>query len=149
VQTLTSVASLDDIRDAIRVFNDSSFDQGLSVDLLSDTRYWVQDPANGNFGPSKFCGFQNLSSTEYQDARRGQWEGASFNGTHTRKAIEDVVGVLFEPNEALKREFIDWAAAKFGHDVLDRISPDSVTKSCVRCVGTGRSKCRRSATASL
>ena len=81
---LTPVTSLDDIRGAISVFNDGSFDRALALDLLGDTQYWVQNPEDGNFGPGKFCGFQNLSSEAYRQARDGDAKGARFNGTATK-----------------------------------------------------------------
>lgn len=121
---LDRITSLDEIRHAIRAFNDSSFDRTLSRDLLKNTTYWVQDSATGRFGPSKFCGFSNLNSAAYQQAMRGQSEGAPFSGYETRKAIEEVVGNSFNGNETLKREFISWANAKFGSNSLDQVSQD-------------------------
>jgi hypothetical protein len=120
---LTPVASFDDIRDAIRVFNDSSFDIALGLDLLVDTRYWVQDPVSGDFGPGKFCGFKGLSAEQYQQERNREPQDSRFNGAKTRESIQDVAG-KFAANETLKREFVEWAEAKFGRDQVAGISRD-------------------------
>lgn len=121
---LTPVASFDDIRDAIRVFNDSLFDQRLGLGLLASTRYWVQDPESGDFGPGKFCGFKGLSAEAYQQERNGEPRDSRFSGDKTRESIEDVADNKFEVNETLKHQCVEWAEARFGHDAVARLSQD-------------------------
>ena len=115
------VETAEDVRRAIDAFNDPHFDAKLARSLLRSTWYWAFDPTSGNFGPSKFCGFRELSASAYLRARAGRFRGANFDGNVARTAIETATQLEFKPNSSVETLFRGWVNNKFRHDALERI----------------------------
>jgi hypothetical protein len=114
----------DEVRENIRAFNDGAEDHLDRVQsLFSYTSYWVYEPDEGVFGPSKFCGFRNMTFPRYDLALDEELEGASFNGTVSRRGVEDALGDEYVVDEDLHDELAQWAE-RFIPGVFDTINQD-------------------------
>lgn len=118
---LTPVRSVDEIRDAIAKFNDVAPTWDYARKLLRATTYWVYDPGDELFGPSKFVGFVGLDAANYDAAGSGDSEGAAFNGGLTRQAIEQTLGAGFRDDDDLSERLVMWADQFLGADLFDGI----------------------------
>jgi len=97
----------------------------LARRLVRRTSYWVEDPELGDFYPSKWVGFAQMTPSRYEAAHDGAEEGVWFNGTAARQAVEASVEARFgERGEsvATARRLRRWATSRLSN-VLDGIDP--------------------------
>ena len=80
----------------------------LAWALIRRTSYWVYDPDFDDFYPSKWAGFEGMSPARYG----AEEEGAAFQGTTARVAIEGAVGAAFAASPQLTGVLQRWAAAR-------------------------------------
>jgi hypothetical protein len=112
--TVRFVKSAEEIRRSIATFAaDARLHEGLAKELLVQTSYWVFDPINGDFGPSKFVAIWRMNFELYETARSGGTEGARFDGHETRERIEKVLSTQYEPSARLTRALASWAESLF------------------------------------
>jgi len=87
--------------------------------LLTGTSYWVFEPTTGQFAPSKFAGFQEMTLDIYDHAN--QIKRPIFNGHRTRLAIEAAVGTEFSDTPKLRDSLIRWAEKLLQSGVLSGV----------------------------
>lgn len=122
-EDLRFVTSPGDIRRNISAFNaHAAGNRDRALKLIRSTSFWVFDPTEGRFGPSKFVGYEDMTFALYERASRGQASGTRFDGHLTRNQISKVLQAAYEPagsrlNKRLKR----WADILCGKGALDRI----------------------------
>ena len=120
---LVLVQSENEIRQGIRTFNsDAKLSPDLARELARATWYWVLDQATGDFGPSKFIGFNGMHFEEYLRARGRDRDGSRFDGNVTRLAIEGVVGQKFSDDKFKHSSLEQWADRVIGNGTLGGIS---------------------------
>ena len=128
---LILVEQVEDVQGSLDTFNrDFLENRDLARDLLRSTTYWVYSPSTRCFGPSKFVGFKSMNFTDYARARGGDHEGARFNGTVARKAIERILR-LYRPDTRLSAELIRWGQALLGSNVFDGITKEKWKFVCI------------------
>ncbi len=96
----------------------------IARSVIRRTRYWVEDPAFGDFYPSKWVGFAGMTERRYAAAQRGAEEGAWFNGTAARQAVEAALADVFrgaDDGGAVHQRLVTWTTARLS-DVLDGIN---------------------------
>lgn len=89
--------------------------------LVRKSWYFVYDPARRRFTPSKWAGFRGMDSGLYGAGIDGATDGAAFNGTRARVAVERALGTRFRPDPVLDAALASWARETFGGDVLDGV----------------------------
>ena len=58
----------DEVRASLNRFNEqAAANSEEAYTRVAATTYWVWDPDSGLFGPSKFCGFANMTFDRYLD----------------------------------------------------------------------------------
>lgn len=95
----------------------------LTRDLVRRTIYWVHDPSDGSFSPSKFSGFVGMDFVRYDLARQGQSRGVKFDGGLTQRAIEAALGA-WRRDGGLAKRLRAWAEGRLGAGVFDGIDED-------------------------
>jgi len=102
------VASISEVADNIRRFHHEVHeDQTPAHNLpIKTDRYFAYDPISGWFAPAKFAGIANMTLSTYQQYVNGQ-APAIFDGSRTKKALEEICGPLVTAPEVLKR-FRQW-----------------------------------------
>jgi hypothetical protein len=115
---------VDDRQDILRSLNTFNEEAGkhsdLARSLLVTTSYWVYDPAQKRFGPSKFVGFKDMDFERYAAARKGWSTRVRFHGRRVWKANERVLGSYGLDSE-LGRELVIWAGHLLWHGVCNTI----------------------------
>ena len=99
---------------------ESTSHRALALSMVRRTRYWVYNPADKTFSPSKFSGYVSMDFRTYSSARAGSGEGAKFDGGVTRNAIARILGP-YEPDDELAVELESWVKRQFGASALDGI----------------------------
>ena len=101
--------SVEAIRKSIRAFNEQGGDHPVRAGaLLRQTHYWVYDPEQEAFGPSKFVAFADVDFRRYEASIRNELGGAAFNGGATREAIQWVTGLDFTEAPELREKLETW-----------------------------------------
>lgn len=119
-----------------------NFNAGLTkaksraTSLIRRTWYWVYDPASKNFSPSKFSGYVGMDFASYEAARKGNCDGAKFDGWISQHAIARVLGE-YAPDPSLALELVSWAEDVFGPGVLDGIDSSKWRFVRLPVVGVG------------
>ena len=90
--------------------------------LVRQTTYWVYDTRQGVFGPNKFVAYKNMTFDRYENALRGNFCGARFDGHAARLAIEGKLG-SYRVDDLLTSQLVRWAESLFV-GVLDGIRGD-------------------------
>ena len=106
---LSLVKQAGDVQAGLETFNrDVQQRLKLARSLLNGTKLWVHSPSTRAFGPNKFVAFQNMNFADYARARDGDWQGARFNGTVAREAVERVLGPYTQdtPDTGLTAELV-------------------------------------------
>jgi hypothetical protein len=98
----------------------SATHRALALSMIRRTRYWVYDPADRTFSPSKFSGYVAMNFSIYGSARTRHPGGVKFDGGVTRNAIARVLGP-YEPDDELASELEAWVKSQFGAGALDGI----------------------------
>ena len=114
---LALVTTQEEIRDNIATFTDNVVGWSYGRNLFRTTSYWIANPDDEVFGPSKFVGFADIDTATYDAAREHGSSGAVFDGTVARQAIESVVGKFFESDE-LSERLVAWAESVMGEGIL-------------------------------
>jgi hypothetical protein len=99
-------------------------DPSLARELIRRTRYWVEDDLSDDFYPSKWVGFADMTAARYHTARRAPRDGAWFNGTAARRAVERSIEtpfVLSTVDSPVADRLRLWTTARLS-GVLDGIS---------------------------
>jgi hypothetical protein len=73
------------------------------------------------FGPSKFAGFKSMTFPVYEAAVQGKTIGSRFDGSLTRRAIEEALGYEYREDPPLSEQLVTWAEGILGRDALDGI----------------------------
>ncbi|MFP4344671.1 MAG: hypothetical protein ACLFU8_08265 [Anaerolineales bacterium] len=108
--TLHYVTTADEIRRSLRNFNREAPERPDFVrDLLRHVTYWVYDPQNQTFGPNTFVGFQEMSVTDYLNARAGEGAGVAFDASAARRSIERVLGEAYRTDRELAIALEAWS----------------------------------------
>lgn len=119
---LVLVATPEQVRQSLARFNAEATNfPARALSLLRQTTYWVYDDDTERFGPAKYVGFADMSFTRYEEAVKGRYTGASFDGFTTRRAIESAVVTSFSPDEQLSSNLEVWGESLFGPGVFDGV----------------------------
>lgn len=121
--TLRLATTIDEIRASVQRFNDEAKTWEYARQLARATVYWVYDARTGCFGPSKFVAFAGITPAGYDDARKHNATGAYFDGGATRRAIERVVGEIYQADQALAEKLVRWGQEAFGEAVFAGVDP--------------------------
>ncbi len=112
---LTFVESPADVAGSVRSFSaDWRVHQRRFRTLLVTTSYWVHDPATGEFGPSKFVGFREMSYSTYEQHFPESDEPGRFQGQRTHEAIKRALGGTFRRNRSLADRLREWGQERLG-----------------------------------
>ncbi len=93
----------------------------IALDLIRRTRYWVYEPTNGSFSPSKFAGYVAMDFQRYDAAREEGSDGDKFDGGLTQRAVAAVLGD-YRVDGALSAALAAWVTSHFGAHALDGIA---------------------------
>ncbi|MFO0561673.1 MAG: hypothetical protein U0269_26915 [Polyangiales bacterium] len=121
---LEAVSSPHDVLRSFRQFaldcSSSSRDE-LLRDMIRRTQFILFDPTTGDFAPSMFCGFRQMSLALYQTARevpKSKSTGAKFDGSVAQQAISAALDQTWAPDPSLSKRFADWAEKRWGKNIL-------------------------------
>ena len=81
-----------------------------SVELLSQSSYFVYDTVSGQFVPNKWSAFRGMTGETYLALKRLQSEERDrrgFNGGRARQIVENVLGSPYSPDPDLSRKLED------------------------------------------
>lgn len=115
---LRLATTTEEIRASVQRFNDEAKTWAYARSLAKATVYWVCDEKTGLFGPSKFVAFAGITADGYDEARKHNATGAYFDGHATRRAIERVVGQVYEGSEGVAGRLVRWGDGVFGEGVF-------------------------------
>lgn len=115
---LRLATTTDEIRASLQRFNDEAKTWEYARQLARATLYWVHDEKTGLFGPSKFVAFAGITPAGYDEARKHNATGAYFDGGATRRAIEKVVGELYQSSDATAGRLVAWGNGVLGDGVF-------------------------------
>jgi hypothetical protein len=121
VVKLEPVGSSEQIRDAVEVFNSAMPAWAYGRKLLRSTSYWIYDPLDELFAPSKFAGFGGLTPATYDAATNGDFDGVPFDGHISKEAIERVLGATFWESDDLAERLVPWAEGLVDERIFEGI----------------------------
>lgn len=88
---------------------------------LSQTKYWVYDPASGTFAPNKFAGCRDITFDTYLKLRRKNNTGDSSGGQNIREVIEDILNGDYDEDSALTEQLKAWGRDLYGFPVFENV----------------------------
>ena len=98
----------------------------LCRELIRQSSYFVFDPIEKLYGPSKFIAWTGITENLYLQGRKKGERLAKrrFCGNLTRTHIEKLLNKDFMPKMSENRYFVRWAEDVLGKDILKNISPN-------------------------
>lgn len=107
---ISPVSSIAEIETNIVFFNrEACENQERSHKILVATTYWLYDAKTTKFAPSKFVGYRGMDFETYNAALTAGVEGARFDGSTAREAIEACCQTTFIRDSGLVPNLIEWA----------------------------------------
>jgi hypothetical protein len=99
----------------------------LARELIRQSSYFVYDPIQQQYGPSKFIAWTGINEALYLKARESKegLAGTRFCGHITREHISTMLGRPYIPVPQENPFFIQWAENLLGADVLKGINPNN------------------------
>jgi hypothetical protein len=91
--------------------------------VLRQTTYWVFHPGSGMFGPGKFVGYAGMDFQGYEKAHLDTYEGETFDGGVTRKAIQRALSAEFQKNSVFHQRLRDWGTRLLGSEAFGNANP--------------------------
>lgn len=117
----TLATNIEEVRSSIHEFNLRAKDnRERALDLLRRTTFWLFDPRDGSFGPSKFVAFGGMTFEAYDEAASQQGRntshplGGKFSGDITRTHAEALFRMQFASNPQLSEKLIHWGEGLLG-----------------------------------
>ncbi len=95
-----------------------------ATDLLRQTWYWVFDPRNKSFGPSKFVGFVEMNFKRYEKAIKQPPRNTRFHGQRTKRAIQKATDLEFTPDDSLQESLVSWGERLVDSDVFAHVDQE-------------------------
>jgi len=117
------VANTQQILKSLRVFNSQAkAAEDRATKLLRQTTYWVFDPKDKKFGPSKFVGFAEMTFQIYEKAIKQPPRHARFHGQRTKQAIEKATEFEFLSDDDLCGSLVSWGERLVISDVFVHVN---------------------------
>ena len=119
---LVKVKSPQDVLKNIKTFNDNcSKFSDRAENIIRKTIYWVFEPKEKTFCPSKFAGYMDMSFSTYEEALKENYSGVKFDGNVTKIAIEKALDKKYSSNKRLVNLLSQWGNNYFGTDIFSGI----------------------------
>jgi hypothetical protein len=104
-----------------RFVNHAAGEAVMALGIIRRTQYWIFDPKDRSFSPSKFSGYAAMDFARYDAAREHGSSGATFDGGLTQRTISAILGD-YQVDPELSAELDVWVERRFGAGSLEGIN---------------------------